>query len=210
MRLRRILTGGVAITLFAITVGCSTSSSNSAGSDSAPDVILGSSELTPALSDSVAASSTSSGPPQTLPPVNDRVPQVPSDAVMAATVVVDSGRFKGTSKIQTTGSVGCSYSLFGDKQWRISFSSEGEFESKDTTTSGRRLISFVLTTQGDGTTDIAANYTSGNVGQDLEDKQGMATVSDDGSSVTFMYVGRNHDGTVFHGAALCTKALRSQ
>jgi hypothetical protein len=128
---------------------------------------------------------------------------------MAATVVVDSGPFRGTSKIESTGTVGCSYSLFGDKQWRISFSSEGEFEAKDTTASGRRIVSFVLTTQDDATSDVAVTYTNGKVGQDLEDKHGMATVSDDGSSVTFTYVGRNTDGTTFHGAALCTKALRS-
>ena len=121
---------------------------------------------------------------------------------MAATVVVDSGPFKGTSRIQSTGSVGCSYSLFGDKQWRIDFSSEGEFESKDTTASGRHVVSFGVTTQDDGTADVAVTYTDGAEGQDLEDKHGVATVRDDGSTVTFTYVGRNGDGTLFHGAAL--------
>jgi hypothetical protein len=106
--------------------------------------------------------------------------------------------------------VGCSYSLFGDKQWRINFSSEGEFASKDTTASGRRVVSFGVTTQQDGNADVAVTYTDGKVGQDLEDKDGVATVRDDGSSVTFTYIGRNDDGTLFHGAALCTKPLRSQ
>jgi hypothetical protein len=200
---------GAAIALLAVTVGCSSSSSNTQGSDTAPEVILGS-QLSSTGSDPVSADSTTSGPPLTLPQVNDRTPQVPPNAVMAATVVVDSGPYKGTSKIQSTGAVGCSYSLFGDKQWRISFSSEGEFETKDTTASGRRVISFVLTTQADQTTDVAVTYTNGKVGQDLEDKHGMAKVTDDGSSVTFTYVGRSDDGTLFHGAALCTKALRSQ
>ncbi len=135
---------------------------------------------------------------------------MPPGAVMAATVVVDSGRFEGTSKILSTGTVGCSYSLFGDKQWRINFSSEGEFASKDTTASGRRVVSFGVTTQQDGTADLAVTYTDGEVGQDLEDHGGVATVRDDSSSVTFTYVGRDGDGTLFHGAALCTKALRSQ
>ena len=128
---------------------------------------------------------------------------------MAATVVVDSGPFKGTSKITSTGTVGCSYSLFGDKQWRINFTSEGEFESKDTTASGRRVISFGVTTQQSGTADLGVTYTNDSEAQDLEDKEAVAKVRDDGSSVTFTYVGRNDDGTLFHGAALCTKPLRS-
>ena len=110
----------------------------------------------------------------------------------------------------STGTVGCSYSLFGDKQWRINFTSEGEFESKDTTSSGRRVITFAVTTQDRGTADLAVTYNDGTVGQDLEDTNAAATVRDDLSSVTFTYVGRNEDGTLFHGAALCTKPLRSQ
>jgi len=199
MHFRRLLvTGAVAALVGA--VGCGSSSSSSQHSQVSSDVILGS-------SDPFATSGAFSGP---LPSVKDAVPQVPPGAVMAATVVVDSGPFKGTSKILSTGTVGCSYSLFGDKQWRINFTSEGEFESKDTTASGRRVILFGVTTQTGGTADLAVNYTDETNGQDLEDKDGDATVSDNGSTVTFTYVGRNDDGTLFHGAALCTRALRSQ
>jgi hypothetical protein len=200
MHLRGLLATGAVAALLS-TVGCGSSSSNSQASSVTSDVIFGPS------SDPFSNSGASSGP---LPTVKDAVPQVPPGAVMAATVVVDSGPFKGTSKISSTGTVGCSYSLFGDKQWRINFTSEGEFESKDTTASGRRVIMFGVTTQGGGTADLGVTYTDGTAGQDLEDKAGAATVSDSGSSVTFTYVGRNDDGTLFHGAALCTKALRSQ
>jgi hypothetical protein len=201
---------GAAAALLSVTAGCSSSSSSAESSDVASDVILGSSALPPTGPSRPATSPSSIGPPAaSSPPVNDSVPQVPPGAVMAATVVVDSGPFKGTSRIQSTGSVGCSYSLFGDKQWRIDFSSEGEFESKDTTASGRHVISFGVTTQDDGTADVAVTYTDGAEGQDLEDKHGVATVRDDGSNVTFTYLGRNGDGTLFHGAALCSKALRS-
>jgi hypothetical protein len=127
---------------------------------------------------------------------------------MAATVIVDSGKFKGTSRIASTGTVGCSYSLFGDKQWRISFSSDGEFASVDTTSSGRPVVSFAVTTQEDGSADLGVIYTAGQNGNDLADNHGVVTVQDDGSSVTFTYAGRNNDGTPFHGAALCTKVLR--
>jgi hypothetical protein len=129
---------------------------------------------------------------------------------MAATIVVDSGEFSGTSTIHSTGSVGCSYSLLGDGQWRIDFSSEGEFKSKDTTDSGRHVVAFGVTADADGTADLGVTFTSSDAGRDLGDQQGYATVRDDGAAVTFAYVGRNSDGTLFHGAALCTKPLRSQ
>ena len=128
---------------------------------------------------------------------------------MAATVIVDSGPFAGTSLIKTTGLVGCSHSLFGDKQWRITFSSEGEFESKDTTVRGRPVISFGLTTREDGTAELGVSYTNGKARNDLEDDDGVATVRDDLASVSFAYAGRGSDGTLFHGAALCARPLRS-
>ena len=195
-----MLVTGAAVALLAVTSGCSSSSSSGQSPGSVGDVVLGSSALAPSGGTATAS----------LPPVNDSVPRVPPGAVMAATVVVDSGPFKGNSRIQSTGAVGCSYSLFGDKQWRINFSSDGEFQSQDTTSSGRHVISFGVTTQDDGTADLSVTYTDGKASQDLEDKHGVATVRDDGSSVTFKYVGRNSDGTLFHGAALCAKPLRSQ
>ena len=97
--------------------------------------------------------------------------KVPPGAVMAATVIVDSGEFKGTSKIQSTGTVGCSYSLFGDNQWRINFSSEGEFASKDTTDSGRHVIAFGVTAKSDGSAELGVTFTNGQQSQDLEDQQ---------------------------------------
>jgi len=129
---------------------------------------------------------------------------------MAATVTVDSGEFKGTSNIQSTGTVGCSHNLFGDNQWRINFSSEGEFASKDTTDSGRPVIAFGVTAKNDGSAEVGVTFTDGQAGQDLEDQHGFANVVDNGTAVTFAYVGRNPDGTLFHGAANCTKPLRSQ
>jgi len=198
---RTLVTGAIAASL-AVTVGCGSSSSGAQNFSVSSDVILGSSDLSPFSTDSPDSSP--------LPTVSDAVPQVPHGAVMAATVIVDSGQFKGTSKITSTGTVGCSYSLFGDKQWRINFTSEGEFESKDTTASGRRVFSFGITTQDGGTADIAVTFNSANPGVDLEDKNGAVTVRDDGMSVTFTYIGRHSDGTLFHGAALCTKPLRNQ
>jgi len=129
---------------------------------------------------------------------------------MAATVVVDSGQFKGTSRIQSTGTVGCSHSLFGDNEWRINFSSEGEFASKDTTDSGRHVISFGVTAKTDGSAEVGVTFTDDGASQDLQDQNGYANVVDTGMGVTFAYVGRNPDGTLFHGAAMCTKPLRSQ
>src|SRR5262249_7295216 len=131
MQFRRMLATSAAAVL-AVAAGCS-SSSNSANSNVVSDVILGSSDVTPLESDSTSPSSTSSGPPTTLSPGSDAAPRVPNGAVMAATIMVSSGRFSGKSTIESNGSVGCSYSLFGDKLWRINFNSQGEFESTDTT-----------------------------------------------------------------------------
>jgi hypothetical protein len=206
---RTFAAAGAVAVLVAVGAGCSSSSSNTQSSEVFSDVILGSSALAPSESESGSRPSSSSAPPASLPTASDPTPKVPSGAVMAATVVVDSGRFKGTSKIQSTGTVGCSYSLLGDKQWRINFSSAGEFESKDTTATGRRVISFGVTTQDDGTADLSVSYNNEQTNNDLEDKQGVVVVRDDGTSVTFRYAGRNGDGTAFHGSALCTKPLRS-
>ena len=211
MQFRGMLLTATAAVVLAVTGGCSTSSSNSASSDGGSDVVLGSSGLPSSGSDSDSASESSySSLTASALPSTDTVPQVPSGAVMAATVIVDSGQFKGTSKIRSTGTVGCSYSLFGDNQWRINFSSEGEFASKDTTDSGRDVIAFGVTAKNDGSAEIGVTFTDSEATQDLEDQQGYANVVDNGMAVTFTYVGRNPDGTLFHGAALCTKPLRSQ
>ncbi len=75
--------------------------------------------------------------------------------------------------------------------------------------SGRPVIAFDVTTQQDGSADLGVTYTLGQNRNDLADSHGVATVLDDGANVTFTYAGRNDDGTRFHGAALCTKALRN-
>ena len=166
--------------------------------------------MTPLESDSTVHSSTNSGPPTTLSPGSDAAPRVPNGAVMAATIMVNSGPFSGKSTIESTGSVGCSYSLFGDKLWRINFNSQGEFASTDTTSSGRHVVSFDLTAQPDGTGDMGVLYTETSGADDLRDQKAAIAVQDNGSSVKFNYTGRNSDGTLFHGAAMCTKPLRNQ
>ena len=212
MQFRPLLVAAGIGALLVATVGCSGGSSDSAGTDTSTDVILGggvfSSGSQPASS-SPSSSSSASGAPAASGAPTDTAPKVPPGAVMAATLIVDSGKFKGTSQIKSTGTVGCSYSLFGDQQWRISFAAEGEFASADTTSSGRPVIAFDVTTKKDGSADLGVTYTLGQDRNDLADSNGVATAQDDGANVTFTYAGRNDDGTRFHGAALCTKALRN-
>jgi hypothetical protein len=194
MHFRRLT---IAVASLALFVGCSSGSSSSSRSDATTDV-----------------TTESSPPPESSPgplaTASDAPPAVPAGAVMAATIVVDSGEFAGTSKIQSTGTVGCSFNLFGDNQWRISFSAEGEFASQDTTTKGRPVFAFGLATQNGGTANLSVSYTKDESGNDLQDEQGAATVQDNGSTATFTYAGRHTDGTPFHGAVNCTKILRDK
>ncbi len=129
---------------------------------------------------------------------------------MAGTIIVDSGPFAGTSQIQSTGTVGCSFNLFSDNQWRISFSSEGEFTKQDTTTKGRHVVSFGLATQPGAIAGLSVSYTASKDTDDLSDQRGAATVQDNITSATFTYAGQDADGTTFHGAINCTKILRQK
>jgi hypothetical protein len=197
MRFAR-LAAAVAVVSVALVAGCSSGSSSGSGSDVSTD--LSSAASSPAPESSFSLRSTASDAP----------PTVPNGAVMAATVIVDSGEFAGTSKIQSTGTVGCSFNLFGDNQWRINFSGDGEFAAQDTTTTGRQVFAFGLATENGGIANLSISYTANQAGNDLQDQQGAATVQDNGSSATFTYAGRHTDGTTFHGAASCTKILRDK
>jgi hypothetical protein len=208
---RRIPVLVVTVMLLTVATGCAgpTTSDTASRTDNPQDVVLGSVGPVGTSSIGSTAPATSSAPASSNAPT-DTAPRVPPGAVMAATVIVDSGPFEGTSQIQSTATVGCSYSLLGDKQWRINFYSNGEFAAKDTTSSGRPVVSFGVTIQQDGSGDLGVVYTAGKNGNDLEDSHATTSVVDDGASVTFTYTGRNSDGAVFHGAALCTKALRGE
>jgi hypothetical protein len=191
---RRLAIAAVSLVLVA---GCSSGSSSGSSSDVSSDFTAAASSPAP----------TSSAPHSI---ASDAPPVVPAGAAMAATIIVDTGTFAGTSKIQSTGIVGCSYNLFGDKQWRISFSAEGEFASQDTTTTGRQVFAFGLATENGGIANLSVSFTENQSGSDLDDQNGATTVQDNGSSATFTYVGRHTDGTTFHGAASCTKILRDK